>query len=495
VGGVGGAHPPGASSTAGTTDGGAIDGAGGGSSGATGAGGGGSSGTTGSGGGGSSGTIGAAGTGGSGGTTGSAGAGGGSGGAIGCTITPTSLLAPAIPTVGIVTFTTDLPGITGATIQFGLASTGPTMTAPVDLTQASYRTLLLGMKASSAYVFRIVASSGAGTCTSANYPLTTGLAPSTVRTLTTTIVNPAAHAKGFIVLGNALDLAFVYIVDAADGRPVWGAPFPGLPSRAHMSWDGRDMYMVALNASNAPQGANIGRISMDGTDVENNLSGLPRTHHDFTVIPGGIAALLWNGTSSDSPNSVVERSRDGTLTTVIADLADVYNSVNDSNRFHPASIHYHAWDDSYTIGDPYPHLYVKITRKGELVWQLGGSNPKDPSKFFQVDQPWTGENHGHHLLADGTFLFFNNLRAARVFKLDAVNMTATRVLSYEPTLSPNAALGDVQRLPNGNILVTYSVDGIIHEIDPAGQLVATFQVDGQFGYAEFRETLYGPPPY
>jgi hypothetical protein len=396
--------------------------------------------------------------------------------------------------VGIVTFTTDLAAITGAEIRFGPSASGPTMTAPVDLTQPSYRTLLLGMKASSSYVFRVAVTSAAGTCTSQNYTITTGAAPNTVRTLTTTIMNPAKHAKGFMILGNATGLATIYIVDAADGQPVWGAMARGVPSRAHMSWDGRDMYTVALNASNAPGAGYSRRISMDGLDAENDLSGIVSAHHDFTVIPGGIAMLVWNA-AGVTDSSLVERARDGTLTTVVPDFGALYDTSGSANRFHPNSIHYHAWDDSYTISDTYPRLYVKISRKGDLLWQLGGSNPKDPGKHIPVT--WTGENHGHHMLADGTFLFFNNLWTTRVFKLDETTMTATPGLVYvpNPTIA-TGALGDVQRLPNGNILVTYSVVGIIHEIDPSGQLVATYRVDGgQFGYTEFRETLYGPPPY
>jgi hypothetical protein len=55
-------------------------------------------------------------------------------------------------------------------------------------------------------------------------------------------------------------------------------------------------------------------------------------------------------------------------------------------------------------------------------------------------------------------------------------------------------LGDVQRLPEGNTLVTYSNDSIIHEIDPQGNLV--MEIDGggyAFGYASWRPSLYEPP--
>lgn len=424
------------------------------------------------------------------GTTGTA----GSAGASGCTITAASSLSTAISTVGIVTFTTNLAGITGAQIRFGLASTGPTMTAPVDLAEPGYRTLLLGMKTSRAYVFRIVLTSGAGTCTSQDYPITTGVLPSPISRLATTIVDPAAHAPGFIIVGNGAN--HVYIVDAADGEPVWGTYVRANPSRAHMSWDGRDMYTVSQNASVNVTTGNLIKMSMDGAIVEDRLSGIATAaHHDFAVIPGGVAALQWLR-AGDTANAVVERATDGTLTTVVADLAAVYQG-NSVSGFHPNSIHYHPWDDSYTIGDAFPKLYVKITRKGELVWQFGGSAPKDPTKHFQV--AWSGENHGHHLLADGTFLFFNNLSTARAFRLDTASMTATSVLTYMGSSAgaSTGALGDVQRLRNGNILVTFSNGGAIHEIDSSGKLVATFRTEAQggFGYAEFRESLYGPPPY
>jgi hypothetical protein len=51
----------------------------------------------------------------------------------------------------------------------------------------------------------------------------------------------------------------------------------------------------------------------------------------------------------------------------------------------------------------------------------------------------------------------------------------------------------VQRLPNGNTLITYSNGGTIVELDPQDNIVARFTA-GSLGYSQFRETLYGPPP-
>ena len=58
-----------------------------------------------------------------------------------------------------------------------------------------------------------------------------------------------------------------------------------------------------------------------------------------------------------------------------------------------------------------------------------------------------------------------------------------------------ANLGDVQRLPGGNTLVTFSNDSFIQEIDSQGNLLLEISGGGaSFGYALWRQSLYGPPP-
>src|SRR4051812_6684018 len=118
------------------------------------------------------GTAGAAGTGGAGGSTGSAGT-TGAAGSVACTFTVSSAPSPRIPTVGIVTWSTTLAGVQSARIDFGL-ETSYGMTAPVDLAQPSYRTLLLGMKSSRTYHYRITATNGSGSCQSPDYTIMTG---------------------------------------------------------------------------------------------------------------------------------------------------------------------------------------------------------------------------------------------------------------------------------------------------------------------------------
>jgi Arylsulfotransferase (ASST) len=232
---------------------------------------------------------------------------------------------------------------------------------------------------------------------------------------------------------------------------------------------------------------------MDGANAT-MASGMTASHHDMTAIPGGFATLLWNSSGIDAPCSLVERTDSGTMTTIVANMNTVYTS----STFHTNSVHYYPSDNTYTLGDRNPNLYVKVSRTGQLLWQLGGTNPKDAAKQFSGAGTWS-VNHGHHLLADGTFVLFNNGSMAggastmRLFKLNASNMTAMPGLTYTGSGVNSNVMGDAQMLPNGNILVTASQMGQITEVTPGGQVVATFKGNA-FGYSEYRDSLYGPPP-
>lgn len=79
-------------------------------------------------------------------------------------------------------------------------------------------------------------------------------------------------------------------------------------------------------------------------------------------------------------------------------------------------------------------------------------------------------------------------------------LSASALWSYDSHGESTIILGDVQRLPNGDTLITYSRAGEMREISPAGAGVQTIDSLGQFAskrqfsYADFRQSLYGPPP-
>ncbi len=379
------------------------------------------------------------------------------------------------------------------------------MTAPVDPAGGpNFKTLLLGMKGSKTYTFHINASNGTTSCTSTDYMIMTGAVPNSVPRITRT-AGPAAasQAKGFIVAstGLAMGSSMVFILDS-DADPVWWTTAPTQCSRAKMSYDGQYMWMMSLNVQNGQaNGGGVDRVSMDGLTRNSKVNGFSNCHHDLTVLPNGkIACPSWIQQSGDQPSDIIEG--DTTGTTKVARLdATVYPGGNSafggSNTYHANAIHYHQKDDTFTVGDRNPNLFVKVSHTGQVLWQFGGScsgvaAPKCVGGNWQV-------NHGHDFSDDGsgTFLFFNNATsgASTVYKY-TINETGTfaanMVWSYKPGTSSNV-LGDVQALPNGNTLITFSVAALIHEIDPQQALVQSIS-GGAGGYAEWRETLYGPPP-
>jgi hypothetical protein len=210
-------------------------------------------------------------------------------------------------------------------------------------------------------------------------------------------------------------------------------------------------------------------------------------------MPGGqVAALVWSVPGDDVPSDLVVRSPDGGVTTAFTIGSNLYLS----DTFHANAIHYLPSGDSFTIADRNPNLIVDVSSAGVPAWQLGGVCDGAPTGTHCSPQSWQ-VNHGHHLLDDGTLLLFNNTETsgvAHVLEFQLSNtpsaLSATLVHDYTGTAA-SSTLGDVQRLPGGNTLVTYSNAAVIEELDPNWNVVQTFSV--RVGYSNWRPTLYGPP--
>jgi hypothetical protein len=410
-------------------------------------------------------------------------------------------------TVGIVEWSTALPDLKSAKIVYTLNGAAPDVlnrggVAPVVLTQANKRTLLLGLKPTSDYTFHIEATDVHGaSCRSSDYALpTTGTldgAPPVSRSAS----NAAAQAKGFIVTSSGVTYGNFAIIIDADGTIVWYAESPIQCTRARIDYEGANLWMVAANEDNST--GEMRFVSLDGQTSRLNVPGLENAHHDFAVLPGKIAAMVWASTDNDPESNLVEMNADGSgsATTVFRIGANLYvggpnSSGGSAPAYHSNSILYHPADDSFTIGDRFPNLYVKASHAGVVDWQFGGSCDAAPAGAARcVAENWL-VNHGHHLLDDGGMLVFSNNPTGPAdvleFKLSTQGtLSALRVKDFVSGLQSNV-LGDVQRLPNGNTLITYSTSGEILEVDPSWAPVQT--ITGAYGYSDWRETLYGPPP-
>jgi hypothetical protein len=428
--------------------------------------------------------------------TGSGGAATGMGGSMTTTCTFSNVMATTstkIATVGIVTWAVSATNLTEAHIDFGL-TTSYGMTAPVDLTAASYRTLLLGMKPSKTYHYRISATSAAGTCTSNDATIMTGAKVNGLPAITVMTSNAAKLAGGFLITGQYVmnagtSGAPAYILDA-DGDYVWWYNINSDITGVRMSYDGKYMW---INKANVPSGsANVHRVTMDGMTDENLTNQFTGLNHQLTVLPDETVAFYAYGTNGC--DDIKERAPDGTVKTI----ANSMTVTGATGMCHLNNVQYSPKDNNLVFSDLDHSHIVKITRSGQLVWILGGTDSQFGANL------WPGPEHGIHILDTDRLLMFNNGTSASTGSTAIEWMltttgtkSATKVWSY--TANPkiyNQVMGDVQRLPNGNTIVAFSTQGVLHEVDSSGTVVQELDwpLGSSFGYIEKRPTLYGPPP-
>jgi hypothetical protein len=382
--------------------------------------------------------------------------------------------ASAPGTVGIVTWS--LPGGVpiDAHIEFGLDSSYG-MVAPVNLAEPDHRTLLLGMKPSRTYHFRISATDGTSTWQSSDYTLRTGPVPAGLVPYRGFRVDEPKRERGFLVLSywSGAGSAVAFIIDA-DGDIVWwhSAAYPGI-GHAVMSATGTNLWLV--NTDNA--GAPLERVTMDGLDA--TVYADTRASHDITPVTGETMAYIDYGEADC--HSIFEIDPSG-------DRREVFESDGyvDPTTCHGNAVRYSSRHDLYTFSDRFNDI-IGVTRLGEIRFRVS-------SLVNGGHDAWGGAQHGHQLLEDSILLFANTgagSRASAVFEYSLAGGELMHFTNGHFSLH----MGDVQRLPGGDLLVTYSNSSVIQETDPSGRVV--LEIDGggsRFGYASFRPTLYGRPP-
>lgn len=381
--------------------------------------------------------------------------------------------ASAPTTVGIVTWSINSVTPTSAYIEFGLDTTYG-MQAPVDLGEADFRTLLLGMKPDNTYHFRVVASDGTTNYASEDYSITTGAETNAVGIGSFNVVQDTGRERGFIVLsywaGTGSSAAF--IIDA-DGAIVWAYDFgmSGGIARARVSYSGRDMW--AISASN--NGQPLRRVGMDGLDMQEY--GSTSGSHDIAAVSGDLMAYL---DYTVSCNNIVEIDPSGSTNTVFT------ASGTFGTQCHGNALRYSEAEDVYTYSEVGTDI-VQVSRAGAVQWSLadvaGGVNT------------WGGVNHGHHLLSNSILIFANSGGQGNSAMIE-YDLSGNEIDRYDSG-DTSQNLGDVQRLPGGNTLIDFSNDGVIHQIDASGNVLVEITGTGgmnRFGYATWRPTLYGPSP-
>jgi len=177
----------------------------------------------------------------------------------------------------------------------------------------------------------------------------------------------------------------------------------------------------------------------------------------------------------------------------ILDAVGVNFAVNRIDYVHANSIELDG-DGNILVSCRHMDEITKIDRDtGDIIWRMGGKN----NEFTLVgDDEWFSHQHSARRIPGGTLTVFDNgnladPRESRAleYEVDETAMTATRVWQYrnDPAIH-GSAMGNVQRLPNGNTLIGWgSTNPNVTEVHPDGTkaLEMTFETD-TFTYRAFR---------
>lgn len=390
---------------------------------------------------------------------------------------------PTAPTtVGIVTWSVTATGITSAHIDFGLDTTYG-MTAPVDLTAKDYRTLLLGMKPAKTYHFHVVASDGSKTYTSDDQTVTTGAKVSANLLSSFSVKDASKLPKGFFITsfwqGSNSKMPFIF---DTDGDVVWwytansGESSDGV-SQAKMSADSQSMWLVNEGLNGAP----LRRVTMDGLMTQTYSNA--KSSHAVAAVTGDTMVYLDYSSGMSGCNDLYEINNAGT-TKLIWKPTNPPLKLGSFPTCHANAVRYSKKEDVYTYSD-WQQDVVVLDRSGTVQWTLAG-------KVQGGNGAWGGAQHGHQLLDNSMLIFANNgggnnQSAAIEYGLDG------SLIKKFTSKGSATNFGDVQRLSNGNTIITYSTSSLMQEVDASDQVVLEVKGSGSFGYVEFRESLYGLP--
>jgi len=131
---------------------------------------------------------------------------------------------------------------------------------------------------------------------------------------------------------------------------------------------------------------------------------------------------------------------------------------------------------------------------GDIIWRFGGGSQNQFT--FTNDNDKVSWCHDGRRIANGHITVFDNgnyhspaTSYGKEYQLDEVNKTATLVWSFKRTTSQgdifSKAMGDVQRLPNGNTLICWGLVNTLNnvpkitEVDSANNIVWELQLADQ----------------
>jgi hypothetical protein len=244
-------------------------------------------------------------------------------------------------------------------------------------------------------------------------------------------------------------------------------------------------------------------------------NGYEGDHHEFLITPEDTALItIYNKLPRKSISE--DDSVDGNVLDCLVQEIDIESG---EVLFEWHSLDHVGFDESYT--KPYDYFHInsidlydgdhllissrttctvyKVSRKtGEVVWRLGGKK----SDFEMGPGTRTTFQHDARRQTDGTITIFDNGNVNQVeqsraiaVEIDEDAMRASLAQEYtHPDRLRSATQGNVQVLPNGNVLVGWGSAPVFSEFDHEGELLfsAAYPAESE-SYRAFRLPWSGQP--
>jgi hypothetical protein len=375
--------------------------------------------------------------------------------------------------------------------------------------------LLLGVPHGTEVGYRLVASQGEDAVCSDVHLATTGALPSGFPGVEVAVHEPELVSVQWATISVLLDPESWLTIFDSRGRLLWSWELGWRVTRARLSIDRQAMLLDAMPEGGSPMG--IRRIALDGSSV--STTAVPAIGVDWVELPdGGYAALVnevrelehEGDTRVIRGQAVVEVEPGGSPRTVwsVFDLHEPDLSVHYEESLntddvlaedwsHINGLTYHQPSDTYIITSQNFHSVIAVQRgTGASLWELGRYSA-DWTNTSGVEL--VGSPHGAELLSDDRLLVFNRWSSSypgsevAEVALDFDSMEASLAWSATAENNPEVFyLGNAERLPGGNTLVSWSSVGQLDELTPDGTSALRLDLDMSydFGFVSHLDSLY-----
>jgi len=385
-------------------------------------------------------------------------------------------VSPAVTTVVIARWSTPEPSL--GRVLWGAAEAGEHVVEETGEPRTEHELAIAGLHPDAPYRFQVEADGVDRSWQSAERGLTSGSLPPSLADFQ--VVGDPSAFDGYLPMALAGSASGITVVDAT-GAVVWYYRFPDpawLPRRV---WYLPQQRRFVVDAANRDEGTVVRWISMDGNDIQE----LPAEghDHDFVVLPGGDLLLIVEDIRQVDGqqvigDSLVRMSPDGSRTTVWS-VWDVYDFddqpvPNDGDWTHANAVDYLPQRNLVLLGLRHFNSILALDATDFSVqWALGGlvsTVQVDQDSAFLHQHQFQLQDNDHMLVFDN-HVGTGTAQDSRVIELalDLQAGTATQTWEYHHDPPTEViVLGNVEALPDGDRLVTWSSAGEVQVVQPDG---------------------------